>query len=115
VLKGTLYATQRSEGLRACEKIPPRLRAPLNVPGRVARVPISGHVELATLLSFGTPAPCPTRPEAPSLREEIFSQALTLAITEMRIRRERFQSGVIHGTADSKMIKALPAGGLHFE
>ena len=32
--------------LRACEKIPPWLRMPLSVPGRVAGPPILGHVEL---------------------------------------------------------------------
>jgi hypothetical protein len=65
-----------SVGLRACEKIPPRLRAPLIVPGGVAGPPISGHVELATLPDIGTPAPCLTRPRAPSLRAGIISQAL---------------------------------------
>ena len=45
------------------------------MPDRVAGPPISGHVELATLPDIGTPAPCQTRPEAPSLRAGIFSQA----------------------------------------
>ncbi len=67
----------RIRALRACENIPPRLRAPLNVSGGVAGPPISGHVELATLPAIGTPAPCQTRPEAPSLRAGIFSQALS--------------------------------------
>jgi hypothetical protein len=62
--------------MRACEKSPPRLRAPLNVPGRVAVLPISGHVELATLPDVGTPVPCLTRPGAPSLGAGIISQAL---------------------------------------
>ena len=43
----------------------------------VAGLPISGHVELATLPDIGIPAPCQTRPEAPSLRAGIFSQALS--------------------------------------
>jgi WD40 repeat protein len=68
-----------STSQRACEKFPPRLRAPLNAPDCVAGPPISGHVELATLPDIGTPAPCPTRPGAPSLRAGIFSQALNVS------------------------------------
>jgi hypothetical protein len=83
-----------SVGLRACEKILPRLRAPLNIPGRVAGPPISDHVELATLLSFGTPAPCPIRPGVPSLRAGIISQALRAEIgLKGRSSRERFRRG----------------------
>ena len=64
--------------LRACEKIsPPRLRAPPNMSDCVAGPPISGHVALATLSAIGTPAPCQTRPEAPSFHAGIFSQALS--------------------------------------
>ncbi len=66
------------EGLKACEEFPPRLRAPLNMSDCVAGPPISGHAELATLPAIGTPAPSQTRPEAPSLRVGIFSQALRL-------------------------------------
>jgi hypothetical protein len=83
-----------SVGMRACEKIPPRLRAPLNVPGGVAGPPISGHVELATLLSFGTPVPCQTRLGAPSFRMGIISQALKTEIgLTGRSSRERFRRG----------------------
>jgi hypothetical protein len=83
-----------SVGMRTCEKIPPRLRAPLNVPGRVAGPPISGHVELATLPDIGTPAPCQTRPGAPSLRAGIISQALRAEIgLKGRSSRERFRRG----------------------
>ncbi len=67
--------------LRACEKIPSRLRAPLNMSDCVAGTPISGHAELATLPDIGTPAPCRTRPAAPSLRAGIFSHAMRLSKT----------------------------------
>jgi hypothetical protein len=63
--------------LRACEEIPPRLRTLLPASGGVTGPPRSGHVELATLPDLGTPAPCPTRAGAPSLRAGIFSQALS--------------------------------------
>ncbi len=79
--------------LRACEKIPSRLRAPLNMSDCVAGPPISGHVELATLANIGTPAPCQTRPEAPSLRAGIFSQALRNEPND--VDREHFRLIVI--------------------
>ena len=80
-LQGRLEGAAVLEGdsLRACEKIPSRLRAPLNMSDCVAGPPISGHVELATLPAIGTPAPCQARPEASSLRSGIFLQALSLS------------------------------------
>ena len=90
--------------LRACEKIPPRLRAPLNVSGGVAGPPISGHVELATLPAIGTPAPCQTRPEAPSLRAGICSQALSCFNLRRIISVRFFLEQFISKTSDLKLI-----------
>jgi len=73
--KALSYHRNTACALRACEKIPPRLRPPLNVSGRVADPPISGHIELATLPDIGTPAPCLKHLGAPSLRAGIISQA----------------------------------------
>ena len=78
--------------LRACEKIPSRLWVPLNISDCIAGPSISGHVELATLPAIGTPAPCQTRPEAPSLRAGIFSQALRSIALEVSIPSLHFSS-----------------------
>ena len=65
--------------LRACEKIPPWLRAPLIASGHVAGPPVSGQLELAIFFSFGTLAPCQTHLGAPLLHAGIFSKLLSFS------------------------------------